>query len=69
MRVDALCAILLKNDLWHTCAKELNSVLWSVQLSGIYDTIASGGLGGSGVNDGGIGQGGFDSGGDEPAAR
>jgi hypothetical protein len=40
-----------------------------LQLSGIYDTIASGGLGGSGVNDGGIGQGGFDGGGDEPAAR
>ena len=64
-----VCYSIRSYHLWHTCAKGLNIVLWSVQLSGIYDTIASGGLGGSGVNDGGIGQGGFDSGGDEPAAR
>lgn len=48
---------------------EADRLLFSLlQLSGIYNTIALGGLGGSGVNDGGIGQGSRDEGGSEPAA-
>jgi len=39
-----------------------------LQLAGIYQTIATGGLGSTGVNDGGIGQGGGDAGGNAPAA-